>query len=72
MGRDLLTFGKLIVVSDTDEVSQSSHHDVVIIGAGFIGVATAQWLQMHGHKVTLVDEDPFKEGAYYGNAYSTY
>jgi D-amino-acid dehydrogenase len=56
------------VVSDTDEVSQSSHHDVVIIGAGFIGVATAQWLQMHGHKVTLVDEDPFKEGAYYGNA----
>ncbi|MFT6914052.1 MAG: glycine/D-amino acid oxidase-like deaminating enzyme [Motiliproteus sp.] len=42
--------------------------DVVIIGAGFVGVATALWLQRQGHNVTLVDENPFTEGAYYGNA----
>ena len=42
--------------------------DVVIIGAGFVGVATAMWLQKSGHKVTLVDPEPFQEGAYFGNA----
>jgi len=42
--------------------------DVVIIGAGFVGVATAMWLQKSGHKVTLVDPKPFEEGAYFGNA----
>lgn len=51
----------------TSEVGQDCH-DVVIIGAGFVGVATALWLQRQGHKVTLVDPDPFAEGAYYGNA----
>ena len=43
-------------------------HNVVIIGAGFVGVATAMWLQKSGHKVTLVDPEPFMEGAYFGNA----
>ncbi len=47
---------------------KQSCHDVVIIGAGFVGVATALWLQRQGHRVTLVDPDPFAEGAYYGNA----
>ena len=42
--------------------------DVVIIGAGFVGVATAMWLQRSGHKVTLVDPEPFAKGAYFGNA----
>ena len=42
--------------------------DVVIIGAGFVGVATAMWLQKSGHRVTLVDPKPFEEGAYFGNA----
>ena len=42
--------------------------DVVIIGAGFVGVATAMWLQKSGYKVTLVDPKPFEEGAYFGNA----
>lgn len=42
--------------------------DVVIIGAGFVGVATAMWLQKSGHKVTLVDPEPFAQGAYFGNA----
>jgi D-amino-acid dehydrogenase len=52
---------------NTSELNTTSH-DVVIIGAGFVGVATALWLQIQGHKVTLIDPDPFTEGAYYGNA----
>ncbi|OMH36208.1 FAD-binding oxidoreductase [Motiliproteus sp. MSK22-1] len=46
----------------------SSTYEVAIIGAGFVGVATALWLQRQGHRVTLIDQDPFAEGAYYGNA----
>jgi glycine/D-amino acid oxidase-like deaminating enzyme len=46
----------------------SEPQDIVIIGAGFVGVATAMWLQKSGHKVTLVDPEPFMEGAYFGNA----
>lgn len=46
----------------------SQSQDVVIIGAGFVGIATAMWLQKSGHKVTLIDPQPFAEGAYFGNA----
>ena len=45
----------------------SEPQDIVIIGAGFAGVATAMWLQKSGHKVTLVDPEPFMDGAYFGN-----
>jgi glycine/D-amino acid oxidase-like deaminating enzyme len=46
----------------------SAPQDIVIIGAGFVGVATAMWLQNSGHKVTLVEPEPLMEGAYFGNA----
>lgn len=46
----------------------SKPQDVVIIGAGFVGIATAMWLQKSGHKVTVVDPEPFAQGAYFGNA----
>ncbi|MEP2617582.1 MAG: FAD-binding oxidoreductase [Marinomonas sp.] len=55
-------------MSNNTPNTQGESHDVVIIGAGFVGVATALWLQIQGHKVTIVDPDPFVEGAYYGNA----
>lgn len=48
--------------------TQSQAQDIVIIGAGFVGVATAMWLQKSGHKVTLIDPEPFAKGAYFGNA----
>ena len=48
--------------------ARSVPQNIVIIGAGFVGVATAMWLQKSGHKVTLVDPEPFMEGAYFGNA----
>ena len=45
----------------------SSLH-VVVIGAGIVGVSTAEWLRRDGHQVTLVDEHPPGEGTSYGNA----
>ena len=50
------------------EKANSNPQDIVIIGAGFVGVATAMWLQKSGHKVTLIDPEPFEKGAYFGNA----
>jgi glycine/D-amino acid oxidase-like deaminating enzyme len=48
--------------------ARSAPQEVVIIGAGFVGIATAMWLQKSGHKVTLIDPEPFAQGAYFGNA----
>ena len=47
---------------------RSAPQEIVIIGAGFVGIATAMWLQKSGHKVTVVDPEPFAQGAYFGNA----
>ncbi len=41
--------------------------EVVVVGAGIVGVSTALWLQRDGHKVTLVDRAGPGEGASYGN-----
>ena len=43
------------------EKANSNPQDIVIIGAGFVGVATAMWLQKSGHKVTLIDPEPFEK-----------
>ena len=29
--------------------------DVIVVGAGLVGMATAWWLQNHGHRVLIVD-----------------
>jgi D-amino-acid dehydrogenase len=41
---------------------------VVVVGAGIVGVAAAEWLRRDGHQVTLIDEHPPGEGTSYGNA----
>lgn len=47
---------------------------VTIIGAGFIGLASALWLQEKGHQVTLIDRAPplpdeaWEQAASFGNA----
>jgi D-amino-acid dehydrogenase len=41
--------------------------NVVIIGAGIVGVSTAIWLQRAGHSVTLIDKAGPAEGTSYGN-----
>ena len=51
-----------------DNACSEPQQEVVIIGAGFVAIATAMWLQKSGHKVTLVDPEPLGKGAYFGNA----
>ncbi|MDZ7747602.1 MAG: FAD-dependent oxidoreductase [Halofilum sp. (in: g-proteobacteria)] len=42
--------------------------DIVIIGAGIVGVCCARWLQREGHRVHLVDAGPPGHGCSWGNA----
>ncbi|MPW20551.1 FAD-dependent oxidoreductase [Paraburkholderia sp. CNPSo 3157] len=42
--------------------------EVGIVGAGFIGLASAGWLMRDGHRVTLFDPSGVAQGASYGNA----
>ncbi len=42
--------------------------NVVVIGAGIVGIAAARWLQRDGHAVTVVDPAPPGTGASMGNA----
>jgi len=41
---------------------------VGIVGAGFIGLASAAWLMRDGHRVTLFDPSGVAQGASFGNA----
>ena len=41
---------------------------VAIIGAGFIGLASAAWLMRDGHRVTMFDPSGVGQGASFGNA----
>jgi len=41
---------------------------VAVIGAGMVGVCTANWLQRDGHKVVLIEPGNPGEGASFGNA----
>ncbi|MBN3800906.1 FAD-dependent oxidoreductase, partial [Burkholderia sp. Ac-20392] len=42
--------------------------NVAIVGAGFIGLGAAAWLQRDGHRVTLFDPAGVGQGASFGNA----
>ena len=46
----------------------NSRKNIVIIGAGIVGVSTAIWLQRAGHRVTVVDPKGPAGGTSYGNA----
>ena len=41
---------------------------VIVAGAGIVGVSTAIWLQRAGYKVTLVDRQGPASGTSHGNA----
>ncbi len=43
-------------------------YDVVIIGAGIVGAATALQAQQAGHRIALLDRDEAGSGASFGNA----
>ena len=42
--------------------------EVAVVGAGFIGLASAAWLMRDGHRVTLFDPSGVGQGASFGNA----
>lgn len=46
----------------------SQDTNIVIIGAGIIGLSSALWLQKAGYKVTIIDRQKPGEGTSFGNA----
>jgi glycine/D-amino acid oxidase-like deaminating enzyme len=57
-----------------EPVAEVERRHVLVIGAGLVGLASARWLQKHGHRVTLIDRDPplpgasWRQACSYGNA----
>ena len=56
-------------------MSQSSTHGdnrgtgpTLVVGAGFVGVSTALWLQREGHRFILIDKAEPQQRASFGNA----
>ncbi len=49
-------------------MESSAQENILIIGAGIVGVSTALWLQRDGHHVTLIDKEGPAAGASFGNA----
>lgn len=49
-------------------MESSAQKNIVVIGAGIVGVSTALWLQRDGHNVTLIDKEGPAAGASFGNA----
>ena len=44
------------------------HSEVIVVGAGIVGVSTAIWLQKSGMSVSLIDRKPPASETSYGNA----
>ncbi|WP_292311426.1 FAD-dependent oxidoreductase [Marivivens sp.] len=45
-------------------------HDVIVIGAGIIGISTALKLQSEGQNVLVIDREGIAQGASFGNVFS--
>lgn len=56
------------MASETSAVSPQRDADIVVVGAGIIGVAAALQLQRQGWQVAIVDRQPPGLGASFGNA----
>ena len=41
--------------------------NIAVIGAGIVGVSSAEWLRRDGHNVTIIDRLPPGEGTSFGN-----
>jgi glycine/D-amino acid oxidase-like deaminating enzyme len=51
-------------------VPEDERRNVLVIGAGLVGLCSALWLQRLGHRVTLADRDPPLPGSSYDQACS--
>jgi D-amino-acid dehydrogenase len=49
-------------------MAKQPQHDVIIVGAGIIGLAIAHYVQQTGRKVTLIDRKGVAQEASFGNA----
>ena len=49
-------------------VNDATDYDVIVIGAGVIGVCSAYFLAEEGKNVLLIDQEGIAEGSSYGNA----
>ena len=47
--------------------SSNTPKEVIVIGAGIVGAASAIWLRRAGHNVTLIDKGEPGMGASFGN-----
>ena len=45
-----------------------SERDIVVIGAGVVGISCARWLQRDGHRVRVLDPQAPGQGCSFGNA----
>jgi D-amino-acid dehydrogenase len=57
----------LFIASASDTVSQSRNADVIVLGAGIVGAATALQLQRRDRSVVLIDRRGAGEETSYGN-----
>jgi len=48
--------------------TNTAARDIVVIGAGIVGMASASYIQRAGHRVTILDPGGPGEGASFGNA----
>jgi D-amino-acid dehydrogenase len=60
--------------ANTTSVSESVRRHVIVVGAGLVGLCCAHWLQVLGHRVTVIDREPpldsasWQQACSYGNA----
>jgi len=53
---------------DVNKKTNKTTKNIIVIGAGIVGISTALWLQRDGHSVTLIDKKGPAAGASFGNA----
>jgi D-amino-acid dehydrogenase len=56
--------------SAAEPLPEQLRRSVIVVGAGFVGLSSALWLQRYGHSVVVVDENPPLEGTDYRRACS--
>lgn len=60
--------------ADAGMVPETERRQVLVVGAGLVGLCSALWLQRLGHRVTLIDREPplggagWQQACSYGNA----
>ncbi len=53
-----------------EPVAEGLRRSVVVVGAGVVGLSSALWLQRHGHRVVIIDDNLPLEGSDYRRACS--